>query len=531
MSRCTYCGAENPEDARFCGSCGRTGQNAPHTEQGKPLEVEEPGDASQRPANGDRITNDEGQKMAQGDFVLPLGPAHGALSGAQVPMLQGTPQLGQVPTVQGVPTTPQPAGNAAPSPASNAPATSASQAAHAAHVSPHASGASAAHAQHTGTTAQGQAGHNQQGHGAGQNHAREQVRHNQQTHSAAQNTAAHAAVKGGVSVVTKIIATIIVIAVIVAGGAGAFAIARQHQSSSHTAPSVSKHNSGTASSSGTVNSTKAGPNTFILTGAVNGTLSKVNITTCGDSPQIPAYSLDLSGTLNNDPYSLILDIPNNNSQTGNNDLTGTFVFPNSSSYGAQISTGTQVWGGTDKDVHGKVIINSDNVSGTISDLTFPRADGTPGQIILNGNWLCPAAPNGQSTPSAPPVVTNNVFTISGAINGTLTLTAFLTCGMTPSGSAVGGLATGTLNGQTYHLNFLFPHYHGPGTYTDPSPPGNVTMNFNDGSHTWSTNGSDAQGSATVNSDNNSGSFSLFTVPGINGESGTHVTIDGSWSCQ
>lgn len=149
-------------------------------------------------------------------------------------------------------------------------------------------------------------------------------------------------------------------------------------------------------------------------------------------------------------------------------------------------------------------------------------------ISITGNWICPDS--FKPTPPPPPQATPNVFTVSGAANGTLTITSYITCGMTPSGSAVAMLATGTLNGETYHLNFLFPHYHGPGTYTDPSSPGNVTMNFNNGSQTWSTNGSDAQGSATVNSDNNSGTFNNLTVPGINGEAGTHVTISGAWSC-
>jgi hypothetical protein len=244
------------------------------------------------------------------------------------------------------------------------------------------------------------------------------------------------------------------------------------------------------------------------------------------------YDVYLSGTLNNQNYTLDVAVVDE-SPNGAEQYPGIYSYPAPSSalrqIQAELDGPTQSWQTDGNRGHGSVTINPDNASGTVSSLTVPVAKGTGDeQITISGNWLCPAsfAP----TPTAP-AVTNNVITISGAVNGTLTLTSYITCGMTPSGSAVGDLATGTLNGQTYHLIFLFPHYHGPGTYTDPSSPANVTMNFNDGTHTWSTNGSDAQGSATVNSDNNSGSFSSFTIPGISGESGTHVTVDGSWACQ
>ncbi|GHO65615.1 hypothetical protein KSC_045070 [Ktedonobacter sp. SOSP1-52] len=339
----------------------------------------------------------------------------------------------------------------------------------------------------------------------------------------------HTAIKGGASAATKVIVIIVAAIVVAAGSVGAFAFARQNQHPQQTnkpaSSTTTQHNTGVSS--------QVGPNTFIITGALNGTLANVQYTSCEYASHMDGtgYYLRVVGTLNNQPYSLLLEVINAS-------RPGTYTYPTATSsqpkplLDFENDPGTQTWITDGSTGHGNIVINNDGLSGTLAAVDIPGDKGKSGKkISITGNWHCQGSFKATPTPtSTTPQVTANIFTVSGAVHGTLTITSYLTCGMMPNGSAVGMLATGTLNGETYHLNFLYPHYHGPGTYTDPSSPGNVTLNFNNSSQTWSTNGSDAQGSATVNSDNNSGTLNALTVPGVNGASGTHITITGTWSC-
>ncbi|EFH86221.1 zinc ribbon domain-containing protein [Ktedonobacter racemifer] len=522
MSRCIYCGTENPEDARFCSSCGRSGQdeqNITATERHEPAEGEQTLILPEGLASKAQIKNAGRQEEPPLEGAIPpIGIGGSGQGSTQVPGAPGTPQAPQVTSAPGTPSTPQPAANAAAKFSANTHASQgASTASQNARSASHARAPQNAQAQHTGAT------------------------HAQAGQTAAQHTVAHTAIKGGTSAATKVIVAIVAVIVVAAGSIGAFAFAHQNQQRQQQA---SKHPASTATGHNANVSTQAGPNTFIVTGALNGTLTNLHYNDCGYSPTKDGfgYVMDVGGTLNNQSYSLDIRVINT-------EKPGSYTYPVPAStvptadqlmpgVGFNNEANTQIWYTDGSHGHGNIVINNGSLSGTLSAVDIPEfmVAGTPvpgdkvdssKKISITGNWICPDS--FKPTPTTPPV-TANIFTVSGAVNGTLTITNYLTCGMTPNGSAVAMLATGTLNGETYHLNFLFPHYHGPGTYTDPSSPGNVTMNFNNSSQTWSTNGSDAQGSATVNSDNNSGTLNALTVPGVNGASGTHITITGAWSC-
>src|SRR5947209_11906348 len=89
MQRCQFCGAEPPNYARFCPSCGRM-----------------------LSASSEYRPTDESQVMLPG-IQMP-GMANGQIPPANVPMVQGSPQPGGVPIVQGTPSVPGtlPAGHA-----------------------------------------------------------------------------------------------------------------------------------------------------------------------------------------------------------------------------------------------------------------------------------------------------------------------------------------------------------------------------------------------------------------------------------
>ena len=130
------------------------------------------------------------------------------------------------------------------------------------------------------------------------------------------------------------------------------------------------------------------------------------------------------------------------------------------------------------------------------------------------------------TPSPTPVPPANVFTVSGAISGTMTVVSFRSCG--PLGRAYGILAIATLNGTSYNLNIVFPPYHGPGTYTNSAATDAVNVNLNNPAQTWISAQSHLLGSGIINSDGNTGSLSGFTLYSISDSS--TVQFAGNWRC-
>src|SRR5579872_3142088 len=137
MYHCTYCGAEIPADASFCGNCGRTPTSPPDGQTRisnfRRVELEQvPGSATTQgnqpalaasqhweydPQSNDEgstlpLSNDEEEDRRRRAAMLGMGLLMGAdaLPGGGVPMVQGTPQVGSVPSVSNAPSMP---GNAA----------------------------------------------------------------------------------------------------------------------------------------------------------------------------------------------------------------------------------------------------------------------------------------------------------------------------------------------------------------------------------------------------------------------------------
>jgi zinc-ribbon domain/Viral BACON domain len=130
MYHCTFCGAEIPEEARFCGNCGRTPISSPDGQTRisgfRRVELEsvpgnmsvsssQPGSAvspiweyDQSRNNDDASTMpliDEDEERRRRAAMLGMGLLLGAeaIPGGSVPMVQGTPQIGGVPSVSNTP--------------------------------------------------------------------------------------------------------------------------------------------------------------------------------------------------------------------------------------------------------------------------------------------------------------------------------------------------------------------------------------------------------------------------------------------
>src|SRR5229473_4498924 len=132
MFHCVFCGAEIPEDARFCGNCGRTpisspdGQTrigsfhrvglepvpantaapgnqpgsppSPHWEYGQPQED----DGQSTIPLGDDNDEEQRRRAAMLGMGMLLG-AEALPASGNAPMVQGTPQIGGVPSVSNTP--------------------------------------------------------------------------------------------------------------------------------------------------------------------------------------------------------------------------------------------------------------------------------------------------------------------------------------------------------------------------------------------------------------------------------------------
>lgn len=141
-----------------------------------------------------------------------------------------------------------------------------------------------------------------------------------------------------------------------------------------------------------------------------------------------------------------------------------------------------------------------------------------------------ATPGPALTPSPTPVPAN-VFTVSGALTGSLTVVSFRACGTLGAGYAI--FAIVSLNGQQYNLNILFLSYHGAGAYTNTRASDQVNIGLNDsgggtGTHAWNTSQAHDNGSGIINNDGTSGSLTGFILYSTVDKG--KVQFAGNWRC-
>lgn len=141
-----------------------------------------------------------------------------------------------------------------------------------------------------------------------------------------------------------------------------------------------------------------------------------------------------------------------------------------------------------------------------------------------------ATPGTSPTPSSTPV-SANIFIVSGALTGSMTVVSFRACGTLGAGYAI--FAIVSLNGQQYNLNILFPTYHGAGTYTNTAVSDQVNIGLNNGTggqgtRAWNTPQAHNNGSGIINSDVNSGS--LIGIILYSTFDKGKVQLAGNWRC-
>jgi hypothetical protein len=117
MQHCQFCGSAFPDHARFCGNCGREATSNKVLDSPPPPYASDPEATMRilaitplplgnRPAGED----EEEERRRSAPLPRPIPPwAAGSLAGWQVPLVQGTPSLNGVPSVQG--TAPEIAGS------------------------------------------------------------------------------------------------------------------------------------------------------------------------------------------------------------------------------------------------------------------------------------------------------------------------------------------------------------------------------------------------------------------------------------
>jgi streptogramin lyase len=97
MQPCAFCGSVFPDNARFCGQCGR----APVATLDAPTALSR---GQARPVPKKEVEEEEERQRRAFLLDLSFSPGGGGQPGVgHVPMVQGTPQMSGVPTVQGTP--------------------------------------------------------------------------------------------------------------------------------------------------------------------------------------------------------------------------------------------------------------------------------------------------------------------------------------------------------------------------------------------------------------------------------------------
>jgi hypothetical protein len=112
MQRCHFCGYVFPENARFCGNCGRAPTSGTALDTASPTFASSPDEFASTIATSpfqqgyQTAWEDEEEQRRRG--AIPPLPipfwTEGYSAAGQAPMVQGTPSFNSVPTIQGTPT-------------------------------------------------------------------------------------------------------------------------------------------------------------------------------------------------------------------------------------------------------------------------------------------------------------------------------------------------------------------------------------------------------------------------------------------
>ena len=333
MQRCHFCGYVFPENARFCGNCGRAPTSGTALDTASPTFASSPDEFGSTIATSpfqqgyQTAWEDEEEQRRRG--AIPPLPipfwTEGYSAVGQAPMVQGTPSFNSVPTIQGTPTgmagSAPPSTVVGPTPSSPYAAPSPGQQANFGpqpsswinKPMPH-------YAQTTGTQSHELPEHE---HPEKQHHLHHE-HHQHHVHSITHKIGSTS--KSATGGVTKTILIITVGVVIVAVGASAFAFAfRSHipgltaifpatsnTSSSHSANTTSCGGStGTPCQVTTSQSSRQaiGQSTgnFSFTGDVSGTMTNTIFLACGVT-QGNTYVMQVDGTLGGTQYKFLIGI-------------------------------------------------------------------------------------------------------------------------------------------------------------------------------------------------------------------------------
>jgi len=112
MQRCHFCGYEFPENARFCGNCGRVPTSGTALDGASPSFASSPDEFASTVATSyfqqgyQTAREDEEEQRRRAAILPPPFPfgTEGSSTAGQAPMIQGTPSFNSVPSIQGTPT-------------------------------------------------------------------------------------------------------------------------------------------------------------------------------------------------------------------------------------------------------------------------------------------------------------------------------------------------------------------------------------------------------------------------------------------
>ena len=404
MQRCQYCGYEFPENARFCGNCGRVPTSGTALDTASPSFASSPDEFASTIATsplqqGYQTTWEDEEEQRRRGAILPLPipfGTEGSSAAGQAPMVQGTPSFNSVPTIQGTPTgmagSAPPSTVAGPTPSSPYVAPSPAQQANFGpqpsswtnQPMPH-------YAQPTGTQSHELPEHE---HPEKQHH----LHHEHHQHHVHSNThKIGSTTKSATGGVTKTILIITVGVVIVAVGASAFAFAfRSHipgltaifPATSNTSNNHSTNTTVCGGSTGTpcqVTTSQSSPQAngqstgnFSFTGDVSGTMANTTFLACGVT-QGNSYVMQVDGTLGGTQYKFLIGIL---SYKGPGTYTSHLTVD-------LIHSSNNLALGNDGRLPVSVNITNGGKAGTVnSDLVGILSNFQPSQGHVSASWTC-----------------------------------------------------------------------------------------------------------------------------------------------